>query len=292
MFNELDNEEKKIKGVVGDPVFANPRLPKGYLSVSQVSLYLKCGESYKRRYVDGEVTASNGYMVQGRGIHKAAETLHLSMLAGDPVSIEEMQAVYSDVYDKEIAEAVISKEEEEDIPIAQLKDIGVGMTTHYRKGALGLLANPDTCVPYPVIVPVAAERIFRVVLRPENAEPVPFLGVIDLEEIGTVVDLKTKKRPASQLDTDSSLQLTLYCYVTGKPECRLDQLVRPSKTKPTRYIRTTATRMRKETLHALDIVGEVAEDIAAGRFRKTNPENWWCGSTTCPYWSTCRGKNR
>ena len=286
MFDELDNEES-IKGIAGDPVFADPKLPKGYLSVSQVTQFLKCGEAYKRKYVDNEITASSAFMVQGRGVHKAAEALHLSMIGGSTISTEQMCDIYSDLHEKEMAEV---PDVEQDPGV--LKDEGISMTKNYRAGALGEIVDLDTGQRYPQVNPIAAEKVVRVVLRPEESEPVPFMGVIDLEEEANIADIKTKKRMASQQDTDNSIQLTLYAYITGKPSVRLDQLVKANKTRPTRYVRTSSVRTRKEALHVLDVVAEVADDIAAGRFRKTSPENWWCSEKSCPYWTTCRGRNR
>ena len=283
MFDELDNEES-IKGIdTSGESFYNTHLPSGYLSISQVTQFLKCGEAYKRRYVDHQRIPASTSMVQGRGVHKAAEKLHLSMIDGAPISTEEMCAAYSDLYDTEIKEAVASPDEGNP---AQVKDAGVNLTVHYRKGALGMLPSAETNTLYPAIKPIAAEKVFRVMLRPEESEPVPMVGVIDLEEATCIADLKTKQKAASQLEADNSLQLSLYSYITGKGVVRLE----PSKTKPARYIRTESIRTRSEVKHMLTIVSEVAEDIVAGRFRKTDPDRWWCSEKTCAYWGTCRGK--
>ena len=289
MFDELDNEDK-IRGIEGDQDFYSSHLPRGYLSVSQVTQYLKCSEAYKRRYINGETCPASTFIVQGRGVHKAAESLHISMMSGTPLSTDEMQTIYSDSHDREIVDAVVTEDEED--PPGVVKDAGIRMTTQYRQGALGELRHPDTGAAYEPIKPIAAERIMRVMLRPANSDPIPFMGVIDLEEETGIADIKTKKRAASQMDADNSMQLTMYAYITGKPVVRLDQLVKPSKTRPARYLRTASLRTKKETLHVVDVVAEVAEDIAAGRFRKTNPENWWCSEKCCSYWGTCRGRTR
>lgn len=287
---DYDNDEP-VKGIVLPETSSNyysDRLPKGYLSVSQVTQYLKCGEAYRRRYVLEQPIKSTSATAQGRSVHKAAEKLHLSMIANATISEEEMVQVYSDTHDVEMKDAVILEEDQTE---KSIKDVGVLLTRRYHKYAVfgGTDANSKVVLP---LKPVAAERSFKVHLPVLESDPIPFVGVIDLEEEDGIADLKTKNKPASQLEADNSLQLSIYAYVTGKPSVRLDQLVKPTKTLPARYFRTESIRTKTEALHAVDVVADVAVDIAAGRFRRTNPENWWCTEKWCEYWSDCRGRKR
>lgn len=290
-FDEVDNEE--IKGIEksGEIVdFYVENLPRGYLSVSQVVQYTKCGEAYRRRYVLEEQIPSTGFQVQGRAIHRAAELLHNSLISKKPLSRDDVADIYSDTHDTEIKEATIDEESEGSSDL--LKDQGIRLTRKYHRVALGFGRDDKTGDKISPVEPVAAERLVKVRLQPDNSDPIPFVGVIDVEEDFSVGDLKTKKKAASQGETDDSLQLSLYAHITGKPHVRLDQLIRPTKTRPERFVRTESMRTKEEVGHALDVVSEVAEDIAMGRFRKTNPENWWCSSKWCPYWDKCRGRKR
>lgn len=291
MFEDIDNEEiKGLEKTAIDSTYYSERLPRGYLSISQVGQYIKCGEAYRRRYLLDQMSPSTYFQVQGRGVHKAAEKLHLSMIAKAPISLPEMQQIYADSHDTEIKDAIIDKDD--DVDIKSLKDVGLGLATKYHAVALGKGKDDKTGLPVPAVKPVAAERVIRTIITPEQGEPIPFMGVIDLEEEDAISDIKTKKRAGSNADSDNSLQLSLYAYVTGKPTVRLDQLVKPTKTQGPRFIRLSAIRTKNEVMHAVDVVAEVAEDIAAGRFRRTNPENWWCSEKWCPYWSECRGRKR
>lgn len=285
-----EDDSKEIKGVVAasDDNFYSANLPKGYLSVSQVTQYLKCGEAYRRRYVLDQPAKFTGAAAQGRSIHKAAELLHVSMIASKPLEVEDVVQIYADAHSVEMKDAVLT---DEDGTEGAMKDAGVRMVRKYHSLAVfgGTDANDKPVEP---IKPIAAEKQFKVHLPVINSDPIPFVGVIDLEEEHSISDLKTKSKAASQLDADNSLQLSLYAHVLGKPQVRLDQLVKPTKTLPPRYIRTVSYRTKNEALHAIDVVADVAADIAAGRFRRTNPENWWCTEKWCNYWSDCRGKKR
>jgi hypothetical protein len=290
MIDEVDNEE--IKGIEKTAAETglnySDLLPRGYLSVSQITQYLKCGKAYEFRYVQQKQIPSNNFIVQGRGVHKAAEKLHLSIMAQPetPISSEEMVDVYSDSHETEKPDAVLIDADD----WGKVKDEGVQLTSLYHKGALGKTINPDSRQAYEPVRPIAAEKVFRVMLKPRNSDPVPFMGVVDIEEATSLSDLKTRRKLGSQADADNSIQLTLYAHVLGKPDVRLDQLVKPTVTIGPRYVRKGSLRTNREVVHALDIVGDVATDIAAGRFSRTNPENWWCSEKWCPYWSGCRGK--
>jgi hypothetical protein len=295
MIDEVDNEELgAIKGIETAPMppdasgFAKT-LPRGYMSVSQTEQYMKCGEAYYRRYVLEQKIPSSTFSAQGRSVHKSAEILHLSIMGGQPIGVEQMVQVYSDQHDIEIVDAVNIGDEPDP---GKLKDVGIGLTRKYHAAALGGAIDDVSGKACTAIQPIAAERVIRTILTPENSDPIPFMGVIDVEELDAVIDLKTKRKAASQGEADNSLQLSLYAHITGKPLVRLDQLIKPTKTMGTRFTRTESIRTKTETLHAVDIVAESAADIAAGRFRKTNPANWWCTDRWCPYWSDCRGKAR
>lgn len=293
MLDDVDNEELvPIPPTAQDDTFKD-KLPQGYLSVSQVTQVLKCGEAYYYRYVMRRKIPSNSFQVQGRGVHKAAEKLHLSMI-GDgptPISEAEMLQVYSELHDEEIKDADIDDEDTDNDP-GKIKDVGIKLTRRYRRAALGLERNKATGENYAPVKPIAAERVIRMNLITDESQTIPFLGIVDLEEEHAIGDVKTKRKAAPQAEADNSLQLSLYAHVTGKPIVRLEQLIKPTKTMPDRFIRTESVRTRQEVLHALDVVSQVAHNIAAGRFQKTNPENWWCSAKWCPYWGDCRGRKR
>lgn len=297
-YNPDDDLLNQIAGIIkntADETFTfSNMLPRGYLSVSQINQYQKCGKAYYYRYIEERRTPPNHYMVQGRGVHKAGEMLHLDMIAKpdatneELLSMEEMEAYYSDLHDDEITEV---ESYPEDQSAGKVKDEGLSLVRIYRRGALGELPGAHGSM-MEKIKPVAAERMVRAVLKTETSEPVPFLGVIDLEQEYSVIDLKTKQKAAPQSEAANSIQLSLYSHVTKKPDVGLHQLVKPTKRMGARYLRTMSERPKSEIVHALNIAGEVATDIAAGRFRRADPNSWSCTKKWCSFWDLCRGRKR
>jgi hypothetical protein len=291
VIDEVDNEE--IIGPEKHGAGLEATLPKGYLSVSQISQFMKCGRAYEYRYVQDRRIPKNSYMAAGTALHKGAETMHLMMIANRevPPPRDFILEAYSDSHTEQFADSDLIMMEE-DVNAGKVKDVGIKMMDLYYDGALGKVIDPETKQPMRPVVPVAAERVVKTELLPLDGPPVPFMGVIDLEEAGTVRDLKTKRKAGSQSEVDNSLQLSLYAHITGKPDVTLDQLVKPTKTLGPRYMRKTSTRTAGEMAHAIEIASTVATDISKGRFPLTMPDSWWCSKDWCPYWSLCRGRKR
>lgn len=291
--DEFDNEtdvtpKQTFAEQVAESTIAS-KLPRGYISISQVNQYLKCGAAYRFRYIDDISVPGNNFTVQGRGVHKAAENLHLALMH-TPMSLpssEEMTAMYADLHDREVSQGAILIDEKD---WGFVKDEGIRMTQSYRKGALGELNDPDTGFPMLAVRPIAAERVLKVIITPEDSDPIPFLGVVDLEEPDTVVDVKSKKKSATQSDCDNSIQLTLYAHILGKTNVRLDQVIKPTKTMGVRYLRKSSTRNNHQVKHALNVIRDVTEGITKGVFPRTSPDGWHCSEKWCAYWGSCRGK--
>lgn len=288
---EFDNEAEKSPKTFEEKLASNTlgnKLPRGYISTSQVTQYLSCGAAYDFRYIQDIAVAGNNFTVQGRGVHKAAENLHLALINTTAIpSTEEMVSIYSDLHDREVQDGAQLIDEKD---WGFVKDEGIRMTQSYRKGALGELTDPETGFPMLAVRPIAAERIIKAMVTPEDSDPIPFLGVVDLEEPDTIVDIKSKKKSATQADADNSIQLTLYAHVLGKPAVRLDQVIKPTKTMGVRYIRKSSTRTTHDVKHALKVVRDVTAGITAGIFPRTSPDSWKCSKKWCAYWGSCRGK--
>ena len=97
MIDEVDNEEIKgiEKSAMDGDIHYSELLPRGYLSVSQITQFLKCGKAYEFRYVQEKQIPSNNFIVQGRGVHKAAEKLHLPIMDDKAANLssEEIQVL-------------------------------------------------------------------------------------------------------------------------------------------------------------------------------------------------------
>lgn len=295
MIEDIDNEDlanlTKIAGLDSLASYRD-RLPRGYLSVSQVTQFMKCGKAYEFRYVYEKPVPKNSYMAQGSAVHKVAEKLNeYIMYSGTSPSVEFVEDHYDAAHEEQFKTDVVIAEEDGDV--GKIKDVGIDLVRVYHAAATGTYIDTETKERIPGVYPIGVEKVVKKELDPKDgSEPVPFLGVIDLVENGKVIDFKTKRKKGGMGEVENSLQLSIYAEFEDVPHVRIDQLVKPTKTMKSRYFRMEATRSLEERAHAIDIVASVARDIAAGRFPLTMPDNWWCTVNWCPYWDDCRGRKR
>lgn len=282
-------------------------LPRGYISQSQIGTYLKCGRAYEFRYVLGVQSRGNSKMAQGSAVHVAADHLHKSMVlaaldsAKTPLELDAIQAAYSDAHDKAFDPALELELDEEDTDLGKVKDRGMGLVKLYREAALGLHVQPvgKGETPGPALRKLfvkASERAVKTTIVAKDSagqpvhEPVPLVAIFDIEEVHMVRDLKVRGKLPNKGEAADSLQLELYAEVAGKPDVALDALIKPSAKLPARIVRYEHTTTPASRNHAVTIASEVADDIREGRFRRTDPNNWWCSEGWCSYWGMCRGK--
>lgn len=269
-------------------------LPTPYLSYSQVSTYLQCPRRYEQAYILRERGPTSATMAFGTAVHKGVETAIRHQLEhGAPIAMEALQeAVFeatshqlSDVqqWDDVFADAAEDK--------ARFHRWAQDMTCAYVRNRL------------PQLKPVASESHLRVMLDGR----VPFHAVVDIIEeypdadMRVIRDIKVtgKVYPPQRLET--SLQLSIYAYLTGAQAVGYELFVRPKgprqpgalhsqpQAAPGSVGPVAQLRPPEQLLHAANLVVEVAEQISKGNFPRTDPGSWACSSRWCPAYRQCRG---
>lgn len=291
---------------VSDEAFDEPpsriNLPKNYLSISQVNMYLRCPRQYKFRYVDDHKRPPAVPAAMGSSGHAALETTHHHIVDHDvPAPTEQVLDAFADKW-AEISELIEDWEGEKP---GQVKDVGIALVRIYN----------ETLAPH-VRPQVGKDNVRGIEKKFEIVVGgIPMLGYIDLidsnadiafsqeelamiqqtmgpkwvaEDLRTAVtDFKFRGKTAPQAEVDGSLQLTLYSLATGVYAVRFDQMI---KTKVPKITRAKSVRTKKDHLWLQHIVREVAEAISKGAFPPCDPTNWICSPKWCGYFHMCRGK--
>lgn len=290
---------------VADAAFDEPphklNLPKAYLSISQVNMYLRCPKQYKFRYVDDHKRPPAVPAALGSSGHVALETTHHHIVDYDiPAPTEQLLDCFSDKW----AELSALVEDWEDEKPGRVKDAGVALVRLYNEKFA------------PAVKPQAdAEKKNRGIEKKFEitVAGVPMLGYIDLIDTNSplafsaaelelmhksgqavpealrsaVVDFKFKAKSMAQSEVDGSLQMTLYSLATGIYAIRFEQLL---KTKIPVIKRASAVRTKADHLWLQRVVRDVADAITKGVFPPTDPTNWSCSPKWCGFWAMCRGK--
>lgn len=293
-------------------------LPRGYLSPSQVSMFLKCPHSWELAYVEGKRRKTVARMFQGIFVHNATEAvLRGRMLTGTLPSLEMATDAFSDAFDK--SKNLIDDWEEE--AEGTVKDVGVKCTKAYYDEA----AADAT--------PVTVEKTFTTVIRSADGKvKLPILGRIDSEQVQAhteaeyqeireklaaipprtdgktpagftkealdiikkpirIHDLKVVTDKWSESDLANDLQFALYAGSEHIPDVQVDMVVKGrAKTPRPHYVKLAGVISNTQIKHVEKVVEGVGRSIGLGNFPMTDPSNWWCGPKWCSMWSHCRGK--
>jgi hypothetical protein len=258
---------------------------------SSLAAYTRCGEAYRRKYVERDHTPATTPQIRGGAVHRAIGTgLIEQQRIQAPAPIE----LYEDVAASQIdlarrAGATLTKEEMT-IGVSKvfgtLKDHAVAYAGGYATGVASQ------------ITPLAVERTVTITgLIPE----VNLKGTIDLvdatpmESVGeTIRDVKTSERTPPDHVADTSDQLTMYSLFrqAEKPHddprpVSLDYLIR-RKSGAIEHKRFNSVRGPADYATLMRRIQNASKGLRAGIFLHSNPNtDWWCSEKQCPYWATC-----
>lgn len=295
-------------------------------SYSQIAMYERCGEQYRRRYVEDEKSPPALAMIRGRG---QSEAQHMDLQT--KIDIDEL-ADENDLVD--VARDKVCKdagspddvditpdEKSEGFEVARGKvvDQAIRATRLHHQNVAPTLEPAD----------VEGKLAFTVPMPDESTRD--FIGYYDvLEADRTLRDTKTTLKKPSADVADQSDQLALYSFAlkqtTGEqpPGSSLDYLVLskakdPSKAPMPKKATTAAAAMKaasKALAKGLDgeLMGAIGRDrairyttdqtpddqsrvilrfqeaiagVEAGFFPPAAPGGWWCSAKMCGYWPTC-----
>jgi hypothetical protein len=248
-------------------------LPQGYLSVSQVNMYLRCAKSYEWRYVKKQISPPLARMSEGTAIHKALEVAHNERKRSrQAASLSTILDAYHQSWQAQRAEIEYEDESEQDI----IKRDETFIRLYHREFV-------------PKIVPEQVEMEFWVALTEHH---IPVRGFIDLIDSGeedgmhTIVDHKVVQRAKPAQEVQNDMQMTLYTHAVSLPKARFDMFI---KTKTPRIDSLRTVRTSNDIRWVEKVFNEVALGINKGVFPPCSPTNWMCNEQQCGYYSRCRG---
>ncbi len=246
---------------------------KPYLSPSQLETYLRCGEAYRRRYVEGERIAPGIVAVQGTGVHVGAEVnFKQKIVTGSDLPVRDIIDASVDGFDRGLTEGWTV--DPEGPSVGDARDEVASLATVLAK---------EVCPEYQ---PTHVEQTVRIELPGAH----DMLGVIDLAADGKVIDLKTTSKVWSQKQVDTNPQITFYAaahrILTGElaQEVVIENLV---KTKKPKRVKLTSTRDRGDFSALAARINAVSAGIQAGVFVPAEAGSWMCSPRWCGYYDTC-----
>jgi len=271
------------------PEIEIPRvLPVSSLSLSSMSLFRRCPEKWRRRYIDGLYEPPSGPMICGSAAGAAEATnFQLKIESGVDLSTEDLLDQFADEWNERVRRDDVAWGS--DKPEALRQASQRALETYHETIA-------------PKVRPVSVEREFTLRFDADWT----FKGYLDLEEEdGSVGDLKLKAKRLAQADADRDPQVGTYLlakrvehqagYGPAPAGFRFHTMVR-TRTPVAEVIETDRSDEQLDAiLHliyatAAEIAWRAEYDIWTGAPR----DAWWCSQRTCGFWSSCPlgGKGR
>jgi putative RecB family exonuclease len=238
---------------------------------------LKCGERFRRRYIEGERSPSGVEAARGQGVHAASKVnLRQKVVTGVDLPLDDLKDAARDGYVKQLQEGVYLAPD--DVPY---KDSILNAGLNEAIKLTGLYAERVA----PGIQPIRVEERFTL----DIGLTVPLGGIMDFEEAAAVGDLKTAGKPWPAGRPEKEIQAKLYSYVfekkTGtRPVFRYQILICNKKNDlQTLDVNPTIQDYRAMLL----TVRRFWMTVQAGVFLPAEPGAWWCSEKWCPYFQTC-----
>jgi hypothetical protein len=255
---------------------------KPALSISAIEMLSKCGEQYRRRYVNGEKIPPAVAMIVGRGVDRSVDkNLTSKMTAKILLPVEEVRDTARDAVVEEWDRGGVSLNDEEvKAGVKAVKaaaiDKAVRLSTlHAEKAA-------------PPLNPTHIQRKWTVELK---GYPRDLTGVIDIQEGSEAVrDTKTAAKSPREDEAALSDQLTLYA-LAGKvldgrvpDKVALDYLV---DTQTPKHVIRESTRDDADFRVMLRRIDTAMLAIDRGVFVPARQSDWWCSLKWCGYAASC-----
>ena len=253
-------------------------------SISQFNSYLRCGESYRRRYLCDEKIPPSISLAMGSSFHEGAKVNHLEKKKtrkNAPLSV--VKDAVNDKFKEIEKEGILLSEEDK----AEVNLIGNSM-----KATFGLidcyyeefapLVQPDLVEEQ---VTVEAPLIF------ERASA-QITGIIDLyTEDRWLSDLKTTSKTSKPAPT-AIMQLAIYRELVKAKlgididKASIDQFVMLKKAP--KYNNYPIALNRDLISITIARMQYVLNQIQAGNFPPASPDGWQCDKRYCGYFDTCK----
>jgi PD-(D/E)XK nuclease superfamily len=278
---------------------ADATVPGTHWSNSSLMLLERCGEAFRRRYIEGERFPPSPRMLRGIVVHRVSAMAMLRKLEEHELpTLEEAKDVAATEFEQQWAGGVSLEQE----PIegsanqekASSKDFAIGLSDLYVSRVA------------PRLEPIAVERFITV--KPKDSDLV-IRGGVDLVAKAdgdgggeAIRDTKTsEKSPRSDM-AERSQQLTFYAMIRHADvgalpkQHTLDYLVQTPGRRERKHVPLHTTRDAHDVAALVHRLNTAVEAVKRGVFMPAAPDAWNCSPRWCEFYSSCvyvrRGADR
>lgn len=255
---------------------------KPHLSISQLDTLSRCGEQYRRRYIEHEIIPPGVAALVGKATDQSVtRNLGHKIHTKEFLSVEDVAATARDSVTNDWQSGV--KLDPDEAARGATVTRGEAIDKAVR---LSVLHATRTA---PTLDPTHVQRKWVVEMA---GYPLDLVGVIDIQEGARAVrDTKTAAKTPNATCADESDQLTAYALavqvIDGQPPAAvaLDYLIDNKTPIAKPFLSTRDGDDFRALLHRVE-VAVVA--IEKGVFIPARQSDWWCSPKWCGYHGTCK----
>ena len=253
---------------------------------SMLSMALRCGEQFRRRYGLGEIIPPSIAAARGTGVHRGNRVnLEHKLIKGDDLPVDDVRDATRDGYvgafERAGGEVFLPKE---DRP-AKKQLLNEGLNDALR---MIELYHAEVA---PGIHPVGIEEPFHI----DVGLALPLAGQMDFFTVPEIGDLKTTTKKWAEGQINQEIQPPFYCLAhefIRKVRPRFDYhilIARRGKTGPTSAELQEQSMVPTENNYRalLSKIKVFLKMVETGTFPPANPGAWWCDEKWCGYWASC-----
>ncbi len=257
-------------------------MPKFQLHVSGLNMLSRCGEQFRRRYIEGEKLRPGVAIAIGVAVDRTVtQDLSNKITSGELLPDEAIKD-----YARDECVAAFERGIELDSEYAEMGEEKARATAIDTSVILADLHHGKVA---PRLFPTHVQREW---VLDVNGLPVQLAGTIDVQEGALAIrDTKTSKKSPPADTAAKSLQLTTYalavrqCDGKAPASVALDYLVH---TKEPKLVQLVSTRTDKDFPHLMERIYQASVMIEKGVFMPAPIDSWWCDAKWCGYFNTCR----
>ncbi|MCP3967530.1 MAG: PD-(D/E)XK nuclease family protein [Lentisphaerae bacterium] len=251
---------------------------------SMINMASRCGEQFRRRYIEGEIILPSIAAARGTSVHTASEVnLTYKVVNQVDMPLNDLKDATRDGYIDVIKDGIFLSKGEQPSKKSLLNN-----------GLNDALRCTEIYHQYvaPQINPIAVEQSFKI----DIGLDLPIAGRIDYQEQPIIGDLKTAARAWPKGKIFQELQPIFYSLAHEKlvgirPEFVYNILIAPrnKEGKPTTAKYDEQRRVVTDQDYQMLIarIKVFLKMLKAGIFLPADPSGWICSSKWCGYYQTC-----
>lgn len=256
---------------------------KPYISASAINAYFKCGEIYRRRYIEKQIVPPSSFLIKGSAVHLGAEeNFKQKIKSFVDLPASKIKDATASAFDTRVnKEGILLTQEEEKVGLslimARAKDNAVKLADIYAHEVA------------PVHQPVTVEQFQRIALNDKTDLLVKMDMVNTRNEI---VDLKTSRRSMNEKQLSEDIQFDLYgmAYraINGKDA---EKIVIENLVEAPKNPKRTLIELKKDMRHykrAADKLNLFLFGTESGVFMPAAKGSWFCNENYCGYARECK----